>query len=86
MNAGGEGLHRKDTGLKLIPTQDDDGAGGFVGSIEGFLQAKTALAELDPEPLVAQFSRQNQGGRVQSFAQRRNQCVRLWLGGRFESL
>jgi hypothetical protein len=35
-----------------------------LGGFKGFLQAKAALAQLDPLPLAAQFARQNQGGQA----------------------
>ena len=48
----------------------------LVGGLKGFLQPEAAFAQLDPQPLVAQFAGQNQRGGVQILAQRRNKRIR----------
>ncbi len=61
--------------MKLVFAQDDDAACGLVGGLKGLLKPETALAELDPEALVAEFAGQDQGGGVETFAQRGDERV-----------
>jgi len=43
-------------GFQLVFAKDDDVAGGLVGGFKGFFEAKAAVAQLDPEALMAQFA------------------------------
>src|SRR6476659_4325267 len=70
LNAGGEVLHGKDTGLKLVLAQDDNGPRDLVGSLERFLEPKAAITKLDVEASVAKLPRKVECGRVQAFTQR----------------
>src|SRR6185369_15214888 len=85
LNAGGEVLHGKDTGLKLILAQDDNGSRDLVGSLERFLEAESAIAKLDVEAGVAKLPRQVESSRVQVFTQRSNVRVCLLRRRRLKS-
>jgi hypothetical protein len=58
--------------LELVFAEDDDSPRRLIRDFKRFLQAKTALAQLNSQPLAPQFPGKRECGWVQSLAQRRD--------------